>query len=243
MKRLNFHAVLLLSIVMLFMFSCNKESDKQESKKEPKQEQKTSTAKDTVQPKTENTAAGKDVTLSASEQKKLNIFFSNFSEVNLKPFNRGEISTDELINFGVYHNYINNRKLFEKSSEGKVRISEEYVINSVQKYFGLELEKQESTPEITYKTGNYYIPESSGEAFYFSQVEKVNDIGYDQFIAYINVYSASSGWTGNAHANPKDWDANADDKPQLMEKFKASYLKSMKTNGEPAYTLVDYIKQ
>ncbi len=239
MKRLNFHTVLLLSIVMLFMFSCNKESDKQESK----QEQKTTTAKDTVQPKTENTAAGKDVTLSATEQKKLNIFFSNFSEVSLKPFNRGEISNDELINFGVYHNYINNRKLFEKSCEANVRLSEVHVINSVKKYFGLDLEKQKSISNITYKSGNYYIPESDGEAFYFSQVEKVIDIGYDQFIAYINVYTASSGWTGNVHASAKDWGADGEDKPQLTEKFKASYLKSVKTNGEPAYTLVDYIKQ
>jgi len=239
-KDTFFSAVLFILLISFLFFSCKSDSGKSGTKENVKTEK---TSKDSVQVKKETVPEGKDVKLTSEEQKKLNTFFSNFSEVNLKPFKRGEISNDELINFGVYHNYKNNPKYFEKSGEGNVRLKEGYVVNSVQKYFGLTLGEQKSTPDIKYKSGYYYIPEADGEAFTFSQVEKVIDIGYDQFIAYVNVYTASSGWTGNVHSNPNEWNADGEGKPELSGKYKASYSKGVNPNGETAYTLVDYIKQ
>jgi hypothetical protein len=241
MKKLNLLSILLLCFVMLFAFSCKKDSDKSENK----QEQKTSTnsTKDSITPKKDNTVAEKEVKLTDEEQKKLNIFFSNFSEVSLNPFTAGNITDDELIKFGVWHNQKNNRKLFEKAGQDEIKLKEDAVSKSIQKYFGKNFTAHKATPDFKYKSGYYFTPDGDGEAFTFSQVEKVSDIGGDRYIAYVNVYTASSGWTGDVHANPKSWNANSDDKPELTEKFKATFSKTNGANGESIYTLIDYIKQ
>jgi hypothetical protein len=238
MKRFSSPAVLLLSIVMLFVYSCNKESDKQEQK----QEQKTITTKDTVQTKEENTAAGKDVTLSATEQKKLNVFFSNFSEAYLEPFTAGNITDEELIKFGVLHNFKNNYKLFEKSGD-YLMIKSDAVSKSIEKYFGKTFTAHKPTKEYKYKGGYYFIPNADGEAFTFSQVASMSDAGGDKYIALINVYTASSGWTGDEHASPKTWGADGEEAPELTGKFKATFSKTKGENGEDVFKLIDYIKQ
>lgn len=238
MKRISFPAVLLLSIAMLFVYSCNKESNKQEQK----QEQKTSTTKDTVQTKKENTAAGKEVTLSAAEQKKLNVFFSNFSEAYLEPFTAGNISDDELIKFGVLHNFINNRKNFQRSGD-YLMIKSDAVSKSIEKYFGNTFKAHNPTKDYKYKDGYYFIQNTDGEAHTFSQVASMSDAGGDRYVALVNVYTASSGWTGDEHASPKTWGADGDEKPELTSKFKATFSKTKGENGEEVFKLIDYIKQ
>lgn len=233
--------VFLLSIVTLFMYSCGKETAKQE----PKQETKTTTANDTVQPKKEISAAGKEVSLSAAEQKKLNIFFSNFSEAYLEPFTEGNIQDEELIKFGVLHNFKNNFKLFENSGN-ELKIKSDAISKSIEKYFGKTFSAHKSTKDYKFKGGYYYIPNADGEAYTFSQVASVSDAGGDKFTALINVYTASSGWTGDEHASPKTWGEDGEDyegKPELTEKFKAAFSKTTGSNGETVYKLIDYIKQ
>lgn len=219
---------------MMFVYSCNKESDKQE--------QKTSAAKDTVQIKKENTAAGKEVTLSAAEQKKLNIFFSNFSEAYLAPFTAGNISDDELIKFGVLHNFINNRKDFQKSGD-YLMVTFDAVSKAIEKYFGKPFKAHKPTKDFKYKGGYYFIQDADGEAFTFSQVASMSDAGGDKYTALVNVYTASSGWTGDANGNPKTWGADGEEKPELTGKFKATFSKTKGENGEEVFKLIDYIKQ
>ena len=86
------------------------------------------------------------------------------------------------------------------------------------------------------------MPNADGEAYTFSQVERLTDIGGDKYIAYINVYTASSGWTGNQHGSPKSW-GSGEDKPELSGKYKATFKKTNGSNGENVNTLIDYIKQ
>jgi len=234
--------VVLLSIITLFMYSCSKEQVKQEPKQEPKQELQTGTTEGTVQPKKEISAAGKVVTLSSAEHKKLNIFFSNFSEAYIEPFTEGNIPDEELIKFGVLHNFKNNFKLFENMGD-ELKIKAGAISKSIEKYFGKTFSAHKSTKDYRYKGGYYFIPNADGEAYTFSQVASISDAGGDKYTALINVYTASSGWTGDEHANPKTWGEDGEEKPELTGKFKATFSKTSDKNGETVYKLIDYLKQ
>ena len=241
MKNFSLPYVLLMSLTMLITCSCNKESGKPESNLE----KKTTTAsnKDSLKAKKENTSAGKNVTLPSDEQKKLNTFFSNFSEAYLEPFTSGNITGDELIKFGILHNYKNYFKLFEKAGENELKIKDALVSEAIGKYFGKTFSAHKSTKDYKYKNGYYFIPNADGEAYTFSQVTSLSDIGGDRYIASLNIYTASSGWTGNQHDNPKNWGADGGEKPELTSKFKATFTKTNGSNGESIYKLIDYIKQ
>jgi hypothetical protein len=225
---------------MLFANSCKKDSVKSDANQE--QKISTNTTKDSIVPEKENTVTEKEVKLTSEERKKLNIFFSNFSEVDLKPFQSGGITEDELIKFGVMHNYINNFKLFDNLGEGNMRLKEDAVSKSIEKYFGKTVSRHKPVYDIRYKNGNYYIQAADGGAYIFSQVKRLVDIGNDRYIAYVNVYSASSGWTGDEHASPEQWN-DAYDNPELSGKFKATFSKTNGPKGESVYTLIEYLKQ
>lgn len=240
--------LVLLSLMFTVLYSCKSDTGKTASTQKENTANQTSkesaSPKENNSPSTDNSAASKEVKLSADEQKKLNIFFSNFSEVYLNPFTKESITDNDLINFGVLHLYKNNNKLFEKADNSNSKVKDEHVSASIRKYFGRDVSKHQSTSDFKYKSGYYFIPQADGEAYTFSQVERLIDIGNDRYTAYINVYTASSGWTGNAHASPKDWkNSDGDEKPELTEKFKAVFIKNNGPKGESVYTLVDYLKQ
>ncbi len=239
MKKSIVSFAVLISLISFVFFSCKSETEKTVGEK--KENITTNNA-----PK-ENTSSKdkvdtKEVKLTSEEQKKMNIFFSNFSEVGLMPFESGKIADEELINFGVLHNYKNNLSKFEKVDNLNSKIKEEHISASIKKYFGRNFSGHKSTGEFKYKNGYYFIPQADGEAFTFSQVDKMNDIGGDKFTAYVNVYSAGSGWSGDVHASPKKW-GTGEGNPELTGKFKATVLKTNGPNGESVYTLIDYIKQ
>ncbi len=241
MKNISLQFALLMSLVMLITCSCNKDASKPESN----QDKKTTTTSniDSVDTQKEKIAGGKIVTLSPDEQKKLNTFFSNFSEAYLEPFSSGNITDDELIKFGILHNYHNNFKLFEKAGENELKIKDAFVTKSIEKYFDKTFSAHKSTKDYKYKKGYYFIPNADGEAYTFSQVTSVSDLGSNRYVASVNVYTAISGWTGNQHDNPKNWGADGEEKPELYSKFKAIFSKANGTNGESIYKLINYIKQ
>ncbi len=177
------------------------------------------------------------VTLSADEQKKLNTFFSSFAEINFDGFKRNEVSDAQLASFGVYHNQINNAKLFEKAADNSIKIKKEYVEKSAEKYFNRVPKVHASAPGIDFKDGYYNIPESSGEAFLFAQVLEVQDFGKGEFAATVQLFTAGSGWTGDRNANPESW-AKDDDAPQLTQTVQAMYSK---IGDRPV--LLEYVKQ
>jgi hypothetical protein len=93
-----------------------------------------------------------------------------------------------------------------------------------------------------YKDGWYYTTDASGEAYYFSQIVSLYDKGNDEYVATVNVYTAGSGWTGNIHADAKEWKkASPDDVPELSEVMRCT-LQKVKEKGKSRYILVDYIK-
>ena len=241
MKKTILPVIVLLSLIFSVLYSCKSDTGKSIS---TQKENTTSniTHKDSTSVK-ENNSAGKEVKLIPVEKKKLNIFFSNFSEVNLKPFTNASISDEDFINFGVLHNYKNNYKLFTRVDDANGKIKEDYVNASIMKFFGRTVNSHKSTSDYKYKNGFYFIQLADGEAYTFSQIEKLIDIGNDLYIAFVNVYTASSGWTGDTQASPKEWSADSDGKPELTGKFKATFKISNDSKGEQVYTLIDYLKQ
>lgn len=185
----------------------------------------------------QSAAQEKEINMDQDTKKKLDTFFSNFSEVSLKPFEKGQISESELIWFGIYHNWLNNYNLF--TIEGsKAYIGEDAVYSSIKKYFGVEVNKPASG--FSYSNGLYQITAATGEAYRFSQIVKLVDKGNGFFAADVNLYEASSGFTGNPHGTVEEWKSEAEgpyDIPEMTGRMKATIKKA----EDGRYVLVDYL--
>jgi len=181
----------------------------------------------------------KEIQLDDKTKTELNTFFSNFSEVFLEPFEEGKISNQELIRFGVLHNYINNDGLIKHYYENYGSIEAEYIEKSVEKYFGHTIEHHESITISEFKDGYYIIPYADGEATVFSQVERLFEVGNDLYAAYVKDYYASNWWSGDPHATIKEWkEYDSEDIPQLSRKIKAKIRKLM-LDGNSRYVLLE----
>ncbi|HBF35080.1 TPA: hypothetical protein DDW35_11020, partial [Candidatus Sumerlaeota bacterium] len=148
---------------------------------------------------------GKSVALDVDATKKLNIFFSNFSEAYLKPFEAGKLTDDALIEFGIKHNLINYPKVFHAN-----QLAEEEVNKACKKYFGTVPKAHHAVGEYAYTNGRYTVQPASGEAFTFSQIAELTDNGDGTYNAKVNDYTASSGFTGDVHGTPAIWKAAGD---------------------------------
>ena len=186
---------------------------------------------------------GKKLLLTQSGIKLMNTFFSNYSEVSIKPFTKETLGDKELINFGVHHNYRNNEKLFVKTGkENQIKIKAAYVDESVMKFFGKKIQKHQSIDDVEYHSGWYFITESSGEVFIFSQIVNLYDNGNNIFTAAVNVYTAGSGWIGNVHGTEEEWKKSGeDDIPELTAVMNAR-LQKLTEKGKSRYILLEYSK-
>jgi len=183
-------------------------------------------------------SASNEVAMSAEEQKKLNTFMSNFSEAFVDAFEKGTISDASLISFGVTHNLINNEKRFEKEGDYELKIKKEYIDEAVKKYFGLSVKEHQTVEGIAYNNGYYSFAEASGEAITFSQVEKLIDNKDNTFTAFVNIYTADSGFAGDVNAKPEVWANDAESVPELTSKMRATIQK----NADGNFILIDYLE-
>ena len=131
-----------------------------------------------------------------TEQQRMSIFISNFTEAGLYDFDLEEDGDDdiihlgdpervsELIRFGITHNIINNPKSTikkctdKKCSYGKQIISGQSVAASVKKYFDMNIKNQsvkDYDPAIHYDGKNYHInaDEWKPETVYYADVQEV----------------------------------------------------------------------
>ncbi|NLY73749.1 MAG: hypothetical protein GX075_00395 [Firmicutes bacterium] len=183
-----------------------------------------------------------EIKLNQEEWKELNEFFSNFSEVFLKPFKKGQVSNTELVRFGILHNLWNNYQLFQPYNSSYLKLDKKFVETTVEKYFGIKSITHESVGDKIYKDGYYIIPVSSGEAYLFSQVTKFIDMGNGYYVAFLNLYIASSGFGGDPHGNLKTWNKERDgDIPKLSSKMVAT-VKKVTSNGSSRYILIEYLR-
>jgi len=159
--------------------------------------------------------------LTKEERQKLNTFFSNFSEIGMDAFDQSTITDNEMIMFGVFHNKINNPKRFEKTVENRIKIKKEYVEESIEKYLNKKVTKHASQDWIEFNNGYYTIDNSDGEAYIFTQVGEVYILDENYFFAYLDIYVADAGWTGDYQADPSTWDK--EDAPEYYETMTAVY--------------------
>jgi len=174
------------------------------------------------------------VDLSEADRKELNTFFSNFSEVLMKPFNLDKLTDALMIHFAVYHNEINYFKLFQPAGNNRFKISEYDINQTTEIFFGRKVGTHQSTNEIIYSQGFYTIVPADGEAYYFSQIDDLFLIEGNNYYAMVKIYVAGSGWTGDPHAKPAAWDT--DDVPQLDREMVANIVKV-----DDRYILTEYL--
>jgi len=130
----------------------------------------------------------------AAELKKMSTFLSNFTELGFMDFDvkakgpdetvhlGAKSSAPDLIRFGISHNYVNNFKsriaqCKTKNCEwGSLVIDGKYVVESVKKYFDLDLKNQsvtESDPPYFYDGKLYHFEGADGEAVLYADVKAV----------------------------------------------------------------------
>lgn len=163
--------------------------------------------------------------LEPAQQKKFNTFFSNFSESYVPSFTS---PTDEImLEFSLSHIYKNKFKTLKVTKDKlSVIATPEQVNTSSIKYFG-------KAPSA-HKEKEYIMPIADGEAFVFSQLDKIEDIGNNFFKAEGTVYMTGSGGTPDVHATPESW-KKAGEEVEATARFSAR----IKSEGE-RYILVEY---
>ena len=132
----------------------------------------------------------------SDEKKRMGIFISNFTELNMYEFDLEEDGPDEilhlgdpyamseLIRFGIGHNIINNKKLIQKCTRkncefGSSTIAKESVAASVRKYFDLPVKHQKvmgDSPEIDFDGKLYHFDKRNwdSDVIYYADVQEVD---------------------------------------------------------------------
>jgi hypothetical protein len=113
-----------------------------------------------------------EIKMSAVQKKKLDTFFSNFSESNLKSFKQNSLSQEAILNFALDHIYKNDYKAIKHSKDGNSAIIPAVLVDNVmEKYFGQKLK--------THPKAEFLVPEASGETYVFSQISRLLGAGPD----------------------------------------------------------------
>ena len=180
--------------------------------------------------------------LSAAQRDKLDTFFSNFAEARVGSFVvNNEIPMETFINFGVQHNLINRQYDLVNVNEGYWGVKKEAVEAAVYKYFGRRIVAASSRQ---YKLTNnlYIVPKAGGEAFIFAQVADWNESGNGVWAGIANIYTTSSGFTGDVHGTVEQWRKEVpEDVPALTGRYMFTVTRS--PADADRYVLVDWLGQ
>jgi|GEM_PF-1086766 len=196
---------------------------------------------DEIKPGDSTKSEIKKIEMNANMKKQLDTFFSNFSEAYVGPFENGNISDERLIRFGILHVIINNEKLIENKNEVNYGYIKAENIDSVSLYyFGKKPKKHITIEGYAYENGYYKFPRASGEAYTFSQIDKLFDLGNGTYKAEVSIYYASSGFTGDSHGTMEQWRLDWQDIPKLRKKINA-VIQKRNNNGKNIYILKQYL--
>ena len=141
---------------------------------------------------------------SADEKKKLNIFFSNFSEAFMSDFDADNVDINDMADFAYIHNFVNNRdNVFAEKIENPyyknmcMGISEDTFDYTIQKYFGISVPHKTSVQQLSggqyqgwiFDDGKVFRGAASGESYdIFSVVTELYDLGNGLYKAKLNTY-------------------------------------------------------
>ena len=123
---------------------------------------------------------------SAKDLKAMSIFVSNFTELGFYDLNAKEFLNpdypNDMVRFGVWHNYVNNFKSRIKPCPtknctwGSVVLEGRYVQESLKRYFNYTLKRlptvEQSDPPYHYDGKYYHFEGADGEATYYAKVTK-----------------------------------------------------------------------
>ena len=185
----------------------------------------------------------KNVQLSDNEKANLNSYFTAFSEIHLPVFTQNNLPDSVLIQFGVYYNYRKHFKMFKQIAVGsKASIGEVQVAGTAFHFFGVAIKKHQPSEGIVYSKNNYIIANSDGEAYRFSQIRSLSDAGNGVFNANIEIFSASSGFTGDINASPETWiSASAGEDAPISEGKMKAKIRKIEEKGTIRYVLLEYV--
>ena len=185
--------------------------------------------------------AGSRAEMNSGIRDQLDTFFSNFAEARVPSFViNNEIPMDTFVNFGVQHNLINRKYDLVDVNEGYWGVKKEAVEAAVYKYFGRRINAV-STQQYKLANNLYIVPKGSGEGLVFAQIAEWHENGTDFFTGVVNVYSTSSGFTGNVHGSAAEWNnLEPQDRPILIERY--SFTATRSPSDPDRYVLVDWLE-
>lgn len=167
------------------------------------------------------------ITPDAAELKRMSVFLSNFTELGFWEIDSpAAMGRDDLVRFGIMHNYINNYKsriVPKKSDHGDLTIDGQWAAESVKKYFDLNLKHgsvMESDPPYYYDGKLYHFYGADGEAVYYARVKDVYQLVDGNF-----------RMTGELY--------NADDNDDVNYPFEA-VVKPYKFDGKDTWTIISF---
>lgn len=154
-----------------------------------------------VDPKTAAGIKGKEMSLDAAEQKKLNIFMSNFSEAGLLKYDKDDLDMTDILHWTFIWTKLNKDKNIERrdvAGKGLCEILSLDNVNAVtEKYLGITISEEDAMalpPDDTYglffDNGNMCMPAADGESYTnLTVVDKAEDLGARRFKFTFTVYS------------------------------------------------------
>lgn len=175
--------------------------------------------------------------MSFDQKKQLNIFFSNFSEIDFGEFDADNYNTEDLILFGILHNIVNYGKRINYVGDYET-LSSKYVTQAIKKYFGIEVNPI-SIDGFEYNDGNFVWPAADGVQYLnFSQVENFIDNGDGTYTAKIKIFNRGFDLDGNniVYEPMESW---KDINPELISSMQA-LVKKANVDGKDTYYLLKY---
>lgn len=165
------------------------------------------------------------LTVKADELKRMSTFVSNFTELVMMDIDVQTIKPDELIQFGIWHNYKNNYKSRISSCKTKnceygfLCIDKKYVAESIKKYFAVDFKDHGGEG---YDGKVYHFDGADGDVLYMAEVKDVfkNDKGQLRMIGDICVVSL-------------------DDETEVVGTFEA-YAKPYKYGGKDTWSIISF---
>ncbi len=199
----------------------------------------------------------------------LNRFFSNFCDPwpTIDEFSAANIDMDQLIEFSIFYNLFNNSDQCEEIQNyygGYYSISEEYVEQSIRRFFDLNSEEHikfvdsiyaYSTVDsgIGYENGYFNFLWPDNEIFNFAHVTKLYDNGDGTYTVLFDVYGAygydlATGKTIdyskiNVYANKSEWDYKIGDSNYFCDCHYEADVKPYYYNGIETYQVISMKKK
>jgi len=171
-----------------------------------------------------------DTPLRPDEKKKLDTFFSNFAEANMKSFDRGSLTDEALLYFAIWHCIFNAADSLKRTNDGNHIVIPADVIDKVtEKYLGQKIK--------THKKPDYVDSLATGEAYVFAQVDDLQKRDDETWLAKGTVYYTGSGAAIDPHGSPKDWEKAGED-VRVSAKFTGTIQKAGGEKGR--YILLEY---